>query len=245
MLLIILEFTKIIVTTGYGNSGYISTTELIDVNGTCTSSLSDYPIKIKAATGVYVDGKIVICGGNSPYSNKCYQLMNDKDAFELIYAMEETRAWAKAIVSQGSMLVTGGRDNDTYNKIITSEFVNHQILNNIAPRLNIQMPEPVHRHAILNINHSTIFLIGGVTASSSYTNKTHFYNHDTKQWKIGPELKIGRSTHTAGILIDHVTLYQHVAVVGGFNLVNGGKLNSVELLLHGKNVWSQGTFESF
>ena len=245
MLLIILEFTKIIVTTGFGNSGDMSTTELIDVNGTCTSSLPNYPVKIKAATGVYIDGKIVICGGNYPYSNKCYQLMNDEDAFELIYAMDEYREGAKAIVSQGNMLVTGGRDNDTYNKIITSEFVNYLIQNNTASRLKIQMPEPVHRHAILNINHSTIFLIGGVTASSSYTKKTHYYNHNTKQWKKGPELKIGRSTHTAGLLIDHVTLNQHVAVVGGFNLANGGKLNSVELLLHGENVWSQGTFESF
>ena len=66
--------TKIIMTTGYGHSRELNNTELIDINSDCKASLPDYPMKIDGATGVYIDGKIIICGGGHPVTNKCYQL---------------------------------------------------------------------------------------------------------------------------------------------------------------------------
>ena len=59
--------TKIIATAGY--SGIYPDivinrkSELIDINDECTTALPDYPLGVIGATGVYVDGKIVICGG--------------------------------------------------------------------------------------------------------------------------------------------------------------------------------------
>ena len=223
--------TKIVVTTGYGSSGDLSSTELININGECTASLPDYPVKLHAATGVFVDGTIIICGGYPPFSNKCYQLKNGKDEFELVYGMDENRYYAKSIAAQGKMLVLGGYNGK--NIIGTGEYIIPQISNNTAPGPNIQLPEPVYHHAIVNINETTIYLIGGYT--TTYSKKTHFYNHVTKEWASGPELITGRAYHTAGVITDHETLAQHIAVVGGWGL------DSVELLFHGKNSWSEGT----
>ena len=229
--------TKIIVTTGYGSSRELNNTELIDINGDCIASLPDYPMKIDGATGVYIDGKIIICGGGYPVTNKCYQLRKGGKEFELIYTMKQKRFFAKSIVTQQKMLLSGGHNGNSY--IGTGEFINPQISNTSEPSFNIQLPEAVHFHAIVKINQTTLFLIGGETIKMTYSKKTHFYNHVTKEWTDGPELIAGRWGHTAGILIDHETQTQHIAVVGGFRNGNVDE-NSVELLLYGQTLWSQG-----
>ena len=229
--------TKIIVTTGYGSSRELNNTELIDSNGDCIASLPDYPMKIDGATGVYIDGKIIICGGGYPVTNKCYQLRKGGKEFELIYTMKQKRYNARSIVTQQKMLLSGGHNGNSY--IGTGEFINTQISKATEPSFNIQLPEAVLFHAIININQSTFFLIGGDTIKMTYSKKTHFYNQVTKEWTVGPELIAGRWGHTAGILIDHETHTQHIAVVGGFRNGNVDE-NSVELLLYGQTLWSQG-----
>ena len=239
------EFTKIIVTTGWDGVNPLSSTEIIDLNGTCATSLPEYPMKLDGATGVYVDGKIIICGGGYPISNnKCYQLEKGGETFELVFTMEAEERYAESIVHQGYMLRTGGYHNGGDNLIGTAEFINHQISNNTAPKPKILLPEPVSQHAIFSINKSTSFLIGGITSSAAYSRATHLYNQfdkyndNTKKWTAGPKLNIGRKDLTAGVLIDHETEQQHIAVVGG---TNDEKLDSVELLLHGQDFWSKGT----
>ena len=63
----VLASTKVIAITGYsGISPTIAVTrksELIDINDECSSVLPDYPLGVIGATGVYIDGKIVVCGG--------------------------------------------------------------------------------------------------------------------------------------------------------------------------------------
>ena len=224
-------------TTGWDGSSPLSYTEIIDFNGTCTTSLPEYPMKLDGATGVYVDGKIVICGGGYPISNdKCYQLEKGKETFELIFTMEIEERYAESIVHQGYMLTTGGYKNGGDNLIGTAEFINHKTSNNTAPKPQIILSEPVSQHAIFSINETTSFLIGGITSSAAYSRKTYFYDHMT--WIDGPPLNIGRKDLTAGVLIDHETKQQHIAVVGGFD---GERLDSVELLLHGQDFWSKGT----
>ena len=233
------KYTKIIVTTGYSYYRETKNTELIDIDGDCTVSLPDYPRKIDGATGVYIDGRIVICGGGYPVTNKCYQLKNGSGAFELAYTMREKRYYARSIVTQGKMFITGGHNGNNY--VGTGEFINNQISKNDETSPIIQLPEAVHFHAVVNIDQSTIFLIGGDAINMTYSKKTHFYNYVTEKWRNGPELITGRFGHTAGVLIDHKTHKQHIAVVGGFRNGNFDH-NSVELLLHGQYLWSQGKF---
>ena len=78
---------------------------------------------------------------------------------------------------------------------------------------------------------------GGYTSSDFYSRKTHYFNHSSQTWKDGPNLMYGRFDHTAGVVIDHVTHTQHIAVVGGYN---EGVLDSVELLFNGETQWKKG-----
>ena len=240
------EFTKIIATTGWDGFYSLSSTEIIDLNGTCSVSLPDYPMKLDGATGLYVDGKIVICGGGFPNANrKCYQLKKGGKTFELVFTMESAVRYAKSIVHQGYMIRSGGYYNGYYNGDVnisgTAEFINHQISNNTVPKPQILLPEPVSQHAIVNINQFNSFLIGGITGSESnkeaYSSRTYFYKN--MKWKAGPKLNIGRKDLTAGVLTDHETNKQHIAVVGG---TNGIMLNSVEILFQGLHFWNKGMF---
>ena len=216
----------------------MSTTEIIDLNGTCTVSLPDYPLKLDGATGVYVDGRIVICGGGYPDANKkCYQLEKGGETFELVFTMEANVRYPKSIVHQGYMLRTGGYYNGEVNISGTAEYINHQISNITAPKPMILLPEPVSQHAILNINQFKSILIGGITDRAAYLRRTYFYDH--MKWIDGPLLNIGRKDLTAGVLVDHETEQQHIAVIGG---TDGKMLDSVELLLQGHRFWIKGIF---
>ena len=61
-------------------------------------------------------------------------------------------------------------------------------------------------------------LIGGDLLNESTTNKTWFYNHQTDELSLGPELMIGRGGHAAGIVKDKATHKEYVVVVGGLHL---------------------------
>ena len=219
-------------TTGYGSSGDLSNTEIININQKCMTRLPDYPMDLRAATGMYVDGAIIICGGYTPRNNKCYQLKKGEQTFELVHTMEEKRYHAQSILVHRKMLVLGGYTDNSMTQ--TCEFINNQILNDTEFNRNIQLPEPVFSHTIHNINKRTSILIGGYTTTTSESKKTYFYNHASNKWTSGPKLINGRMSHTAGVLFDHDTHAQHIAVVGGWGL------DSVELLLHGKNAWKLG-----
>ena len=85
-------------------------------------------------------------------------------------------------------------------------------------------------------------MISGVDGTTTkVSNETYYLNIDCNEWKRGPHLKIAREGHTAGVLIDHATRTQIVAVVGGWD-IHGNYIDSVELLLHGQNDWMAGIF---
>ena len=74
----LLEFTKILLTTGWNDVG-MDNTELIDMNGSCSTSLPNYPRKLSEATGIYTNNMILICGGyNGIPINECYKVTHMK-----------------------------------------------------------------------------------------------------------------------------------------------------------------------
>ena len=216
-----LEFTKIIIATGVANS-YMDHLELVDLSGGCNTSLPKYPLKVSGATGLFIDNKIVICGGgrytSKWYTNKCYHLKHGNDAFQLVYSMTKNRREAKSILFHGNMLVIGG-DNDIGN-LDTGEFINHQLDNSSVPKPGIKLPVPMAFHSFIKINETTAFLVGGDTDTEPWSKETYYLQLDNDSkgiWKKGPELKYGRHGHTTGVLFDHVTKTSIVAVVGGWS----------------------------
>ena len=198
------------------------------------------------ATGLYIDKKIVICGGYMGWqntTNMCYHMKQGNYPFDIVYQMNESRYSGKSILLQGYMLVSGGWNPDEgLESSDTAEYINHLLDNSTAPKPVIQLPRPTFEHSFIKINKSTVFLVGGQgDPNFPKSRQTHYLNIFSNEWKSGPELKIGRSHHAAGVLIDHATNTQIVAVVGG-SLEGMGVTDSVELLAHGQNEWTEGIF---
>ena len=164
---------------------------------------------------------------------------NGNDDFELVYNMKEGRFRTTSIVHQDYMMVIGGQLESSISD--TGEFINHQLGNNTAPRPNIQLPKYM-TSPFIKINETTAFSVGGYIQEDGFSSETYFLNIDTNEWKNGPPLKIGRYEHTLGVLRDHGTNKQIVAVVGGKPNNYNIYLDTVELLLDGANFWTEGTF---
>ena len=61
------EVSKILVTTGEYHGYTKSYTELIDMNGNCSATLPNYPKNTCWATGIFINGIALICGGYGGY----------------------------------------------------------------------------------------------------------------------------------------------------------------------------------
>ena len=215
----------------------LDTTEILDLSGNCTASLPNYPTKIRYATGQFLDGKVIICGG-APHTSDCYQLSKNSSSFEILSpSMQEKRDDAKSIVIQDHIWVTGG--HAFYNRLSSTEFIKSSTTSQSLPMENMQLPEPVYRHAIIALNATTSMLIGGSSISNSLSPKTYYHDHLSKTWKVGPDLIYGRQGHAAGIVTDHITHQQHIVVVGGWP-GSASALDRVELMFHGENQWQKG-----
>ena len=223
-----LGFSKILVTTGHYN-GQLNNTEIIDFFSGCSASLPNYPKDLEGTTGQFLDDTAIICGGY-PYTNECFSLRKGATSFKSIAQMNEARRFAKSIVTQGRIWVTGGMDGNG-NRFSSTEYIPKSSTNEPG------LPEPVHHHAIISINDTLSMLIGGWTNSDYYSPETYYFDHQSNTWKNGPKLINGRNSHTAGLIIDHVTHTQHIAVVGGDD---GGYYDSVELLLNRETQWKKG-----
>ena len=229
--LLILGSSKILVTTGY-NGEYLNDTEIIALSGDCLASLPNYPKQLQGATGQILDDKVIICGGY-PTTNECFSLENGFTSFERITPMKEAKYYVKSAVTQGRIWITGGFDGTTLYS--STEYIPESSTSEPS------LPEPVYGHAIVSINDTTSMLIGGWTNSNSYSPKTRYFIHQSQTWIHGPRLINRRGDHTAGLITDHVTHSQHIAVVGGTGY-GFAILDTVEILFNGETQWKEGRY---
>ena len=94
-------------------------------------------------------------------------------------------------------------------------------------------------------------LIAGTESNEEKcSNRTWFFNHQSKKWTHGPVLGTGRCCHTAGIIKNRKTSEEYVAVIGGSSNIYQGlspSLQSVELLaLQSKEfAWEYGMYAMY
>ena len=61
-------------------------------------------------------------------------------------------------------------------------------------------PVAILRHCMVLVDDSNILLVGGIIDEELYSNKTLFYNFDSKLWRYGPDLKVPRRSHACGMV---------------------------------------------
>ena len=74
-------------------------------------------------------------------------------------------------------------------------------------------------HCMVQLNSTTVMVIGGTQGRESQSPKTYFFNMESKVWSEGPQLHYGRSGHgCATIRRDNQSDLFSVIVAGGVTL---------------------------
>ena len=217
----------LVVTSGYGDSGYLSNTETIDIeNNSDSPYYPNHPRKIWGATGGFLHQDFVTCGGNDweeGSTNKCYMLGSEKPFATM---MTEREYAASIVLDPGKLWILGGYANNY--RLSSTEYIFSDGRNEEGP----PMPIALYGHAMVKINETTSFLVGGYSGGNS--KRTWYYNGN---WIEGPNLHKGRYGHSVGIVRDPVTDQVYVVVAGGNSFI---PINDVEILSVTGTAWESG-----
>ena len=221
-----------VVTSGYGDFGELSNTETIDIGkNTEPPKYPDHPRKIDAPTGGFLHQDFVTCGGkdlNEGITNKCYMLGSEEPFATM---MKERLLAASIVLEPGKLWILGGYDGGPYESsfLSSTEYIFADGRNEEGP----PMPIGLSNHAMVKINDTTSFLVGGWTGSAR-SQKSWYYDG---KWLDGPDLEKARNWHSVGIIRDSDTDQVYVVVTGGRD---GSNLNDVEISSVTGTAWEPG-----
>ena len=174
--LFILETPSLlIVSTGYGNGGYLKSTEVLNLGSEMTPSFQDNLKSLFGATGGWVGNGFIVCGGyvDGDYSKECHKI--GKEETVKIGDMMKKRYRAASIVEGERIWILGGLGDD--HSKTTSEFIS---VNDGSSAQGPDLPIGLWGHTATKINSTTSIVIGGY--SGGYSAKTFFYSHQNEQW---------------------------------------------------------------
>ena len=231
-----------LVTTGNINVVEITgNTEIIklDSNEAKVPTYANLPKALYGATGGFVGGKMVICGGSNDLdsneyeviSRECYTL--DQENATFLGNMKRKRMLTSSIVMGNNLWILGGSGGPVSGR--TSEYIAVNGSRKDGPNLPAGPGGGFESHAALKINETTAMLIGGY--NNEIYSQTWYYTQDQTEWIPGPPLNQARCMHTAGLIYDSITLEEYFVVIGG---LNDGKLNSTEILSKDGSEWIKG-----
>ena len=63
-----------------------------------------------------------------------------------------------------------------------------------------RLPLGIEFHCMVLVDKANGMIIAGDSSGNISSNKTYFFNFDTKLWRHGPELILGRSDHACGMI---------------------------------------------
>ena len=223
---------------GIGNSGILTSIEIIDLGSSSTSckDLSDFPRLVYAAIGgVAYKKNPIICGGmDSKITRACSSF--EDGVWNSFPSLSTLRGYAAASSSpffNEDLFVTGGYlDEDAY--INTAEILTDAGWWQIAGAVPVKR---IFSHCMVLLNSTTVLVIGGIQDEYNSPN-TYFFNTKSEEWVAGPKLLYGRDSHSCGkIKKDSQSNQESVIVVGGWNVP---LMSSVEILDVGSNMWRTG-----
>ena len=116
--------------------------------------------RTSGATGGLLDGLPVICGGSN---DMIHSIAKDQSKFLGQLSVTRSRA-ASVVLSNNTLWVTGGQDQSG-NRLKTTEFVTKDGQTSQGPDL----PLPLYGHSIVPLNSGAFILIGGYSNGYSST----------------------------------------------------------------------------
>lgn len=218
---------RYIVATGYPPGSGLKT-EVVDLSDLSKSCLlEDIPQRWSSAGGL-LGTTPVICGGfnGTDNLNECLFYgsnhgitMNSKRVDSSSVALSGDRIW-----------MLGGQDGNGQ-RLATTEFVTTNGAVN-GPTL----PEAVYGHCSIKLKES-VYLIGGITPSSSHSNKVWVANSSNGyDFVQGPSMITNRRRHSCGTM----SIGSKSIIIAAEGYGSSGMLSSVEILDPTSNQWVGG-----
>ena len=163
------------------------------------SDPESFPLDVWGAVGSQISSNPIICGGyigRDHLSDECF-MYGKQNTWEFHTKMNIRRAYPAGITYNNSLHIFGGYEYD-YGILGSSEIVRETG----ETQVGLDMPIPLHFHAMASFNESMSMLIGGVSNYDSYLSLTFYYDHSKQEFKQGPELLEGRILHSAGKFLE-------------------------------------------
>ena len=194
--------------------------EVIDENGSrkiCNNTKSKYPLKVEGASGVFTEGKLIVCGGgnNPTIFSACYLYTDDQQGWTKLAHMDTPRTASSSIKIPGGILVTGGYDGSKTLKTSELIYVNGTV------KQGKSLPEPRYGHCMVEYQ-GEIISTGGEDGNYDDTSDVwSFNNHVEFTLTNKPSMKHSRGYHACGIV--HSTQQQDrpLLVVAGSSYGDG------------------------
>ena len=207
----------------------LNNTETLTIgnNAQSQSQYPDHPRFIHGATGGFLNNYFITCGGVDSvedHTDKCYMLGSEEPFATM---MKERLLAASIVLEPGKLWILGG--SDTGYVFSSTEYIFADGRNEEGP----PMPIVLWGHAMVKINDTTSFLVGGLRIQD-LSEKTWYYNG---KWLDGPDLKTARWGHSVGIIRDSVTDQVYLVVAGG---ITWESINDVDIIDLQENKWEQG-----
>ena len=206
---------KYVLVTGYPENDEAAQMEVMDESGStkiCKNPKSKYPLQVSSATGVYTEGRMIVCGGCCPINiTACYSYGDDQQGWTKLADMDTPRHDSSSIAIPGGILVTGG--SSSYEREKTSE----QIFLNGTVKYGKPLPEPRDGHCMVEYNGQVISTGGSHGGYNPTYDVWSFNNHVEFTFTNMSRMNYARYWHGCGIV--HSKQHQDrplLIVAGGY-----------------------------
>jgi len=217
--------TLILVVGGW-DGGPKDYSQVIDMSTTeSCSNLDPYPTKIWVATGGFVSGSPMICGGTTSSTfytqSSCHKYERSSNKWTFVANMNSKRVSASSSLTNKGTWITGGRD-ELSNQLDTTEFISPDGIVSDGPKL----PSPRSNHCMVTLHDGKVMIIGGIYQEKS----TIVYNPDDNSFSSGPS--VIQKRRESGCTIFRSAMHNNRNVV----LVAGGMGQSTAEILDYTNL---------
>lgn len=174
-----------------------------------------------------IDGKVTVTTGSTTLTST--QTFTVHNSWRTGKAMP-TAVWAPAGagVISGQIYVVGGYPGSGYSVPVADNQIYNPVTNTWSSGAALPTGTAQSVAAVVN---NVLYVIGGSTNGTTYTNATWAFNPKTKTWSAKAAMPTARAD--AGIAVENNTIY----VVGGYS-TTGGRLNTVESYNPATDKWT-------
>ena len=179
------------------------------------SNLPPYPLKLRGATGVILNGSPLICGGygrasgsnSSTSQSSCYMFDKILQKWKHYSNMNTVRNVAASALIGETMWVTGGYQAGIHLK--TTEFIHPNGTVTSGPTL----PDGRSTHCLVNLHDGRIMILGGHLLS--YHKNVSIYDSKNNTFTPGPSLIYDRSHAGCTLFLSPLHNNRPVVLIAG------------------------------